>query len=78
MAGNMNMRNLVDQHCGDVDCILLCYSITSKESFRNLDEWLEVIDRDESRAKKPVAILGTKCDLDHDRKVTKGDGYTLK
>ena len=71
------MRNLVDRYCGEADCILLCYSITSKESFKNLNEWLEKIDIDESRPKIPLAILGTKSDLDHDRKVRENEGYNL-
>uniref|UniRef100_A0ABM0MWJ9 NF-kappa-B inhibitor-interacting Ras-like protein 2-like n=1 Tax=Saccoglossus kowalevskii TaxID=10224 RepID=A0ABM0MWJ9_SACKO len=51
------------------DGFLLVYSITSRESFKQIDKLKKEIDK--SRDKKEVSIVavGNKVDLDHEREV---------
>ena len=36
VAGNFTAKQLVHTYCKQADCIVLCYSLTSKESFKGL------------------------------------------
>ena len=46
MAGNFAMQDLVREFCKDMDCIILCYNLTSRRSFESLSDWLEEIEKD--------------------------------
>ena len=50
------------------DGIIITYSITSKQSFESMDDWITGIlkYKDDSL---PKMILGNKCDLEEDRQV---------
>ena len=55
-----------------VQGIILMYDITNKESFNNLDIWMEAIK--ENSNESPVILIGNKIDLESERVVTKTKG----
>ena len=63
MAGNYQAAHLVKKECQGANCILLCYSLISHESYQKLDDWLEEIDRDEFGINLPIVLVATKRDL---------------
>ena len=66
-------------YCKQADCIVLCYSLTQKTSFQNLNEWLEELSLDERAKTLPVALIATKLDLAPDqRAVSEDEGYIKK
>ena len=57
-----------------VDGLILVYSITSKVSFRNLESWMKSLKDIADLSKKPIIIIGNKCDLQDMRQVTYEEG----
>ena len=57
-----------------VDGLILVYSITNKETFKNLDTWMNSVKNIADLSSKPVIILGNKCDLNENRQVTYEEG----
>ena len=68
MAGNANAHDLI-RNQARFSYIVLCYSIDSRKSFTNLDEWLEAINENPRGKSKPIALVATKEDLKRDREV---------
>ena len=65
---NQNTAN----HYKEADGIVICYDITNKESFQNVNNWLQKINQYNSEC--TVIIVGNKFDLEKDRKVSKKEG----
>ena len=66
-------------YCKQADCIVLCYSLTSKKSFEGLAEWLDELSLDERAKTLPVALVATKSDLAAEqRQVSEDFGYEKK
>ena len=61
---NQNTGN----HYKEADGIIICYDITKKESFENINNWLQKINKYNSEC--TVMIAGNKLDLQQDRKVS--------
>ena len=57
-----------------VDGLILVYSIANKETFKNLDTWMNSVKNIADLSSKPVIILGNKCDLNENREVTYEEG----
>ena len=73
------MQDLVREHCKDTDCIILCYSLTSRQSYNSLPDWLEEIEKDKVGKMLPVVLVGTKLDLaPEQRQVNEDQGYDMK
>jgi GTPase SAR1 family protein len=52
---------------------ILVYDITNKESFQNLDSWInEIKEHGEKDCK--LIVVGNKVDLEYEREVTVDDG----
>eukprot|EP01130_Rhizamoeba_saxonica_P019136 TRINITY_DN980_c2_g3_i1.p1 TRINITY_DN980_c2_g3~~TRINITY_DN980_c2_g3_i1.p1 ORF type:complete len:184 (+),score=35.48 TRINITY_DN980_c2_g3_i1:358-909(+) len=49
---------------------LLVYSIASRSSFDRIDQFYDKIVKVHDGDEKPMVLIGNKCDLDHDRKVS--------
>lgn len=62
---------MLDKYIYGAHGILLIYDITNYSSFENLEDWLEMARKVlKSQAKPPhVALVGNKCDLEHQRAV---------
>ena len=60
-AGDQNVHNLAHLFVKDVQCAILVYSVDSKISFDQLDEWHQhVVDVNPDAI---IAIVGNKSDL---------------
>ena len=70
IAGDGNViHNLSHLFMRDVQVAVLVYSINSKKSFDNLDEWLETLSYNNERENYSTFLLGNKSDLSYDRAV---------
>ena len=61
IGGDEANKLIVKQHCKDVRCILLCFSLGSQKSFESLEEWLNNVG--EEYRNIPVALIATRQDL---------------
>ena len=60
------------------DSIILVYSIDNKDSFNNLETiWIELINKYFDIKSKLLWIIGNKCDLEKERRVTKEEEKEL-
>eukprot|EP01084_Bolivina_argentea_P048038 88538_1 len=68
-AGQERFRNITTAYYRGAEGILLVYDISDEPSFLNVRYWLRQIDKHSASA--PIVILvGNKCDLNHQRKVS--------
>jgi len=77
-SGNEQYTSLAEEHMQTVEGFLLIYSVTDVDSFRNL----ETLHRKVSLAKRskkniPIVLVGNKCDLDNERKISTEQGKQL-
>ena len=75
MAGNMRAGELLKQQ-KVFSYILLCYSIASSNTFEDLEDWLNAVKEHPRGSTTPLAIIGTKSDLD--RMVKESHAYNLQ
>ena len=73
-AGQERFKSMSVGVIKTVDGLVLVYSITSKESFRNLESWMKSLKNIADLSKKPIIIVGNKCDLQDMRQVTYEEG----
>lgn len=81
-AGQERFKNIISSYYRDVDAILICYDITNKKSFENLNYWIQKVDN-LCNEYAEVIIIGTKLDLeeqiiikyDDANKISKDYGY---
>ena len=71
-AGRQNFRSLNKIFLKDVNIIVLVYDITKKQSFLELQYWLDLILEDHPDAY--LILVGNKDDLFIERKIKKSDG----
>ena len=73
-AGQERFKSMSLSVIKTVDALVLVYSIASKQTFNNLETWLQQLKNITDLSKKPVIILGNKCDLEEIREVTYKEG----
>ena len=75
-AGQERYRYIASNYYKGASGIILCYSITELDSFKNVKNWMEQI---ELHAPRDVVklLIGTKNDLKEDRQVTYDEGNEL-
>ncbi|KAG7201211.1 hypothetical protein KM043_003998 [Ampulex compressa] len=63
--------NMLDKYIFGAHIILLVYDVTNIGSFEILEEWIEKIKRlnDNTEETPLMALIGNKCDLEHQRSV---------
>lgn len=77
-AGQERFRSINKFHYRDAMGILLAYDITQRETFNNIQSWLDGIDMTEaSQTAEDIIIVGNKSDLEMKRQVTKEDKKRL-
>ena len=59
-----------EQYMRTGEGFLLVYSITSRESFEEITTFQQQILRVKDKDYFPMVVVGNKCDLEHERKVT--------
>eukprot|EP00741_Cyanophora_paradoxa_P001046 tig00000455_g1007.t1 len=67
-AGQERFRIISNTYYRLAQGIIVCYDVTSKESFDNVKTWLKRIDK-HSRGDVNKILVGTKCDLTAQRQV---------
>jgi len=76
-AGQDEFSSMQDQWMRDGKGFLLVYNITDKTSFDNVSQLYDKILRCKDLAKVPVVLVGNKCDLVNDRKISEEEGKAL-
>lgn len=76
-AGQEEYATLRDQYWGPGEGFVLVYSITSKETFVEVQDLTKLVLRTKDAATFPMVIVGNKKDLEHERKVPSADGENL-
>eukprot|EP01120_Amphizonella_sp_Union-15-10_P009200 TRINITY_DN3442_c0_g2_i1.p1 TRINITY_DN3442_c0_g2~~TRINITY_DN3442_c0_g2_i1.p1 ORF type:complete len:310 (+),score=46.78 TRINITY_DN3442_c0_g2_i1:65-994(+) len=79
-AGQEEYSAMRDQYVRMADGFVVGYSITSRESFKDLTSFLDPIlaqKKISSLAEFPIVIIGNKADLDKDRVVSFQEGFDL-
>ena len=59
-----------DQYMRKGEGFIICYDITDRRSFEEALEYKKLVDRVRKRDDIPVVLVGNKCDLAHNRKVS--------
>ena len=72
-AGQERFRNIISSYYRGAQGIMLVYDITDLESFQNLNSWLIEIEKNASKNVYKI-LVGNKCDMESDRKVTVEQG----
>ncbi len=72
-AGQERFRNITASYYKGGHGVLVVYDITDRESFENLNSWLIEVEKN---ANKNIfkLLVGNKCDLESDRKVSFQEG----
>lgn len=75
-AGQERFKTITSSYYKGANGIILTYDITDKQSFQDVDNWLEEVEK---FAKPNVVklLVGNKCDLESQRQVTAEEGKEL-
>ena len=63
-AGQERFRSIAVRYFKRADGICLFYDVTNRDSFDNLEQWLESI-KEKSDEKVPIVLIGNKSDLEN-------------
>ena len=79
-AGVEKSRSISVQYCKNCLGIILVYSINNRDSLNSLENWIKGIKDITYYEKVPLILIGNKCDLEGERKVSKEEGekFALK
>ena len=79
-AGQEKFKSVSVQYIKNCIGILLVYSIDERNSLNNLENWIKDIKDKTNYEKVPLILIGNKCDLEDERKVSKEEGekFALK
>lgn len=75
-AGQERFKTITSSYYKGANGIILTYDITDKQSFHDIDNWLEEVEK---FAKPNVVklLVGNKCDLENARQVSQEEGKEL-
>ena len=73
-AGQDDYQTLVDTWINSSDGFILVYSIDNKDSFESMKSRYRRILKLKGEQKVSIIIVGNKCDLEEERKVSKEEG----
>ncbi|CAD8138977.1 unnamed protein product [Paramecium octaurelia] len=73
-AGQENFRSIIRSYYRSAIGALLVYDITNKNSFHNLQRWMEEI-KNNGNANMVIVLCGNKIDLESERAVTYEEGW---
>ena len=72
-AGQERFKSISINFIKKANGILLLYDITNENSFQSVNKWMESI-KEAAGEKICVILIGNKCDLEKERKVSKEEG----
>ena len=75
-AGQERFKSISNNYIKKAHGILLMYDITDQNSFNNIKNWMETINEN-AGSKMPIVLIGNKCDLNDERKISKKIGKNL-
>ena len=75
-AGQDRFRAITKNYYKGSHGIILLYDVTNLQSFENIKSWINQI-REEASPNVVIYLVGSKIDLEEERKVTKKDGEKL-
>jgi GTPase KRas protein len=70
-AGQEEYSAMREQYMRTGEGFLLVYSITSRQSFEEIMTFQQQILRVKDKDYFPIIVVGNKCDLEHERQVSK-------
>ena len=70
-AGQERFASIGTIHCRNADAVVMCYDITKKRSFENVDKWLSMGSLPDNAL---VVLVGCKSDMNNLRLVTASMG----
>ena len=76
-AGQEEYQAMREQYMRTGEGFLLVYSITSRQSFEEIQTFEQQILRVKDKDYFPIILVGNKCDLEHERQVTTEEGAAL-
>ncbi|KAF9053257.1 ras-like protein [Panaeolus papilionaceus] len=76
-AGQEDYRAMREQYMGTGEGFLLVYSITARNSFEELFDFHQQIQRIKDTEWVPMVVVGNKCDLEFERQVNTSEGREL-
>lgn len=75
-AGQERFRCMVPMYMRNAAAALIVYDITSRESFDDVEKWIQELNRCSLSNEPSLVLIGNKADLSDRRKVAKGEGVT--
>ena len=75
-AGQERFRTLTSSYYRGAQGIIIVYDVTDRESFDNVRQWMHEIDRFANQGVCKI-LVGNKCDLEEERKVSTEEGMEL-
>lgn len=76
-AGTEQFAAMRDLYVRGGEAFLLVYSITSPETFAELEELRDQIVQSKGTADVPIVVVGNKADLEADRRISPEEGEAL-
>ena len=73
-CGQEEYKCLIDNFYGNARVFLLAYDVTNDESFKNIEKWVNDVKAKNTDKTIHFVLIGTKIDLNDNRKVPKEDG----
>ena len=75
-AGQERFKTITSSYYKGAHGIIVVYDVTDKESFKNIDTWMNEIEKHASDNVSRI-LCGNKCDLDDSRQVSMDEGKEL-
>lgn len=75
-AGQERFKTITSSYYKGAHGIIVVYDITDKESFKNIDTWMNEVEKHASDNVSRI-MWGNKCDLDDSRQVSTDEGKEL-
>eukprot|EP01122_Echinamoeba_exundans_P006599 TRINITY_DN188_c0_g1_i1.p1 TRINITY_DN188_c0_g1~~TRINITY_DN188_c0_g1_i1.p1 ORF type:complete len:158 (-),score=32.31 TRINITY_DN188_c0_g1_i1:188-661(-) len=76
-AGQEEYSAMRDQYIRAGQGFLLVFAVNNRKSFEKLDDYREAILNIKDTDKYPLVMIGNKCDLEAERKISSEDGENL-
>ena len=68
-AGEEDYKNMIDEWIRSANGFILVFAINDEGSFESMKSYVQKINKN-TQTKLPIILVGNKCDLEYDRKVT--------
>ena len=75
-AGQERFRTITTSYYKGAHAIVIVFDITEKDSFEHVKVWMQDIDKFAKQGVMRI-LVGNKCDLEHQRAVTKDQGNEM-